>query len=245
MAVKTLPGGESPVIADGEVLPESLSRRVSLVYVAHMPEGGVFIDQPAVQQAGSSEHDTPDLQGARWAVAKLSIDYPHPDGRKDFGRATVELKPLDCGDFCASKSMTEVRADRLDERHNRYAAWATRWLWRMKAPTEELPPTAVATLDLTRAEIERILRRLEERGHFRRSAEDQGPARLDVMQNQRRISHACEYEPLLDDLVNEVWARGHQQVARMARVQQELQLVGHETAEGARSAAKGPDRSER
>lgn len=214
------------------------SRRVALTYVAHMPEGGVFISQSGIQQAGGETDQTTDLGGQQWAMAELRIDLPHPDGRTDVGRATVELKPLSCGERCATKSLSEVRNDRQGERQSRYSMWVSRWFWRAKPMGTELPQNAVATLDLPRSEIERILAHLENQGHFRRGVEDQGPARLELLHNQRKISHACEYDAILDELVCQVWAQGHQELAARRREQQELQLAGHEVVQPARTAAR-------
>jgi hypothetical protein len=219
----------------------SSSKRVALTYVAHMPEGGVFISNSAIQQAGGNDENTADLVGQQWAMAELRIDLPHPDGRTDVGRATVELKPLSCGERCDSKSLSEVRSDRQSERQSRYSMWVNRWLWRAKPQGVELPPNAVATLDLPRSEIEQILTHLEKQGHFRRNAENQGPARLDVLCNQRKITHACGYDEVLDKLVCEVWARGHQELATRRREQQELQLTGYEVEKPARTAARSTE----
>lgn len=193
--------------------PTASAEHVEIVYEAHPSNGAAFkpveekpSDRGIIPSSHVTETDSSDHQ---WAIAKLSIQYPHPDGRLNYARATVELKGVDCGNFCDRKSLAAKHDDRVQDRKERWNDRAVQWFYRWKPTSEEPPPGAVAVLDIPKAEIDILIEQLRKEGFFESRGETGGPAKVAVQQNRRKTTRNWTYEPALDDLVERVWSEGH------------------------------------
>ena len=162
---------------------------------------------PASYRSGGNRSDAPD----DWSAARLSIQFPHPSGNPNLGRATLRLSRTLSGAeepklTLRQKLMTGVRPVRLrDFRSARQKPSIGESLSRSEsARGAEL----VRVLDFPKQQLDLLIVDLALSGFFDGQKRQAGGAWLDVHIDRGHTTKIWTPEPRLDDFVDRVFREG-------------------------------------
>ena len=154
--------------------------RANIVYEVNGKQRPLPLGSASIKPVGY-DHPEPASQNGEinWAAAKLSIQYPHPDGNRDLARAILRLsgKPASATDAKPAKS--EAVAD--DE------------IW---------------VLDFPRQQLDLLLSDLAGSGFFEEQQRQEPGTHLDVQVDWGRTRKTWTAEPRLDHFVSRVYNEG-------------------------------------
>jgi hypothetical protein len=154
--------------------------RANIVYDVNGQQRPLPLGAASIKPVGYDHPESPSQNGeVNWASAKLSIQYPHPDGNRDLARAILRLsgKPASATDAKSAKS--DVMAD--DE------------IW---------------VLDFPRQQLDLLLGDLAGSGFFEEQQRQEPGTHLDVQVDWGRTRKTWTPEPRLDHFVSRVYNEG-------------------------------------
>ncbi len=136
----------------------------------------------------------------RWTSAKLTIAYPHPEGKPDFARATLRLsghvaKPRPATTSDGGRLLTAVPDVFSDTNGD--------------LPLASARDDEVWVLDFPRAQLDLLVGDLKTCGFFESQLRPDPGTRLEVVIDRARTAKNWTPEPRLDDFVARVHQEGH------------------------------------
>lgn len=145
-------------------------------------------------------HEAPTTPIERWTSAKLAIEYPHPEGKPDFARATLRLsghvsKPRPVTSSDSGRLMTSVPDVFSDTEGD--------------LPLTSARDDEVWVLDFPRAQLDLLVGDLKTCGFFESQLRPDPGTRLEVVIDRARTAKNWTPEPRLDDFVARVHREGH------------------------------------
>lgn len=161
---------------------------------------GQFRNMPLADklaQAGySQEPDT--TKRDRWSLARLAIQYPHPDGSTQMARATLRLSsdaPQPAAPPLIGKlhELGEVFAQKPGDGDMKLSMVQDDEIW---------------VLDFPKQQLDLLISDLSRGGFFEEQFRTQHGTRLEVQLDDGRTDKSWTPEPRLDDFVNRVHSEG-------------------------------------
>lgn len=187
-APKTV-GTEAPAVDYREV---QLTYDVSGQYREIPLETGAI--QPASAQSKTLE---------RWSAAKLSIQYPHPEGKADLARATLRLSGHVSKPTQTPRRGTSPTGATLSELPDLFATEGGEDFALPSARDDE-----IWVLDFPKQQLDLLMADLRHNGFFDSQTRPDPGTRLEVSLEGRRTTKAWTPEPRLDDFVARVHEEG-------------------------------------
>lgn len=151
-----------------------------------------LLEQGTEIQQTSSSHDA----DGSWPFARLRIEYPHPNNKPGYARATLRLgrAPI----TASSPGWSERVRGSLNRLVTDEPA----------VDDSEQLDDEVWALDLPREQLDTVLIDLTERGFFKDQTRPTGDAKLKVSIDRGMASKRWSSEPQLDDLIHRIYSDG-------------------------------------
>lgn len=171
-------------------------RQMNLVYELN----GQFRNMPLADKLSQASFATgPEtVKRDRWSLARLAIEYPHPDGSKQMARATLRL---------SSDAPPPAPPPLIGKLHELGEVFA------QKPEAGDLKLSSVQddeiwVLDFPKQQLDLLLADLSHGGFFEEQFRTQHGTRLEVQMDDGRTDKSWTPEPRLDDFINRVHTEG-------------------------------------
>lgn len=165
--------------------------RLTIVYEAHGSQGAVFL--PTAYSPDLSEPlEFDEEAGERWAIPRLTIEYPHPNGSTDMALATLRHVPATRE--ASQHNRRSVRVRTAPIRKSLHAS-----LPRVRRDKAE--ERIVGVMDVPKHQLDLLLLDLANNGFFDPQIRPISPAMLSVRIDRGRTAKPWSFDARLDDLV--------------------------------------------
>lgn len=176
-----------------------------------------------VQLVSGTEGEAARTADHLWGTATLRVEYPHPDARPGWARATLRLSPDERSIARASRATEAPSAERptgLTGRVRNLLPWGAEEAGgEMVAPDpfiEHTPPTEpnqqtadeIWVLDIRREQLDLLLVELARSGYFEDQTRPVGGAHVSVRIDSGMEEKLWDPDPRLDDLAERVYTQG-------------------------------------
>ncbi len=197
-AIALLTGCQSTRFAQRSDTPASEFREVQLTYDVSGQYREIPLETSAVQLTGGGQKTL-----ERWSSAKLSIQYPHPDGKADLARATLRLSGHVTRPASSPGSGHSPTGATLSELPELFGSESGEDFALPSARDDE-----IWVLDFPRQQLDLLMADLRHNGFFDSQTRPDPGTRLEVTLEGQRTAKSWTPEPRLDDFVARVHEEG-------------------------------------
>lgn len=176
--------------------------QVNLVYELNGESRDIPLEAGGVAPASYSAASA--KPGERWTLARLSIQYPHPDGMPGMARATLRLSGHTSNERGRGTEASAPLVGRL---------WELPELFSTAPESDQLTLTAarddeVWVLDFPKPQLDLLLADLGKSGFFESQTRTDAGTRLEVAIDRGKTTKPWTPEPRLDDFIARVHSEG-------------------------------------
>jgi hypothetical protein len=198
LAALVLSGCQSARIAATSDAPAVDYKEVELTYNVSGQYREIPLELGAVQPASSQSKTL-----ERWSAARLSIQYPHPEGKADLARATLRLSGHVSKPASSPRSGHAPTGATLSELPDLFGSESGDEFALPSARDDE-----IWVLDFPKQQLDLLMADLRRNGFFDSQTRPDPGTRLEVSLEGHRTAKAWTPEPRLDDFVARVHGEG-------------------------------------
>jgi len=197
-ALTLFAGCQSSRLAQRSDTPAAEFREVQLTYDVSGQYREIPLETSTVQLAGAGQKSL-----ERWSSAKLSIQYPHPEGKADLARATLRLSGHVTRPAVSPRSGHSPTGATLSELPELFGSESGEDFALPSARDDE-----IWVLDFPKQQLDLLMADLRHNGFFDSQTRPDPGTRLEVTVEGHRTAKSWTPEPRLDDFVARVHEEG-------------------------------------